>query len=155
MDLSAFKEFVYIVLVNASQTASYEEAQVTHALLSNLNEFYKHMIKDDANVLLNEEIHALKHYVNIQKVRYGKRFDISIKEPADEDIYVGHFTIISFVDKTLNSLLNRYERFFLASVEFTDTEDAVLLEITVCIDGKKELSRKTFTKRGGRLCTDS
>lgn len=155
MKSNTFKEFVYIILVNASQTASLEEAHVTQALLSNLIGFYKHMIRDNENALLNEEIHALKHYFEIQKIRYGKRLDTHINNTAAGDIYVEHFAIISFVDEILNNILSRYEYFFRVNIIFSNKGDTILTEISVDLKGKKELYGKSFTKRGGRLCINS
>ena len=155
MELKAFEEFVYIILVNASQTASHEEAQVTHTLLSDLSAFYKHMITDDDIVLLTEEINALRHYFGIQKIRYGKRFDIYIHDTADGEIFIERFAIINFVDNTFNSLLNRYECFFRIDISVVIKERTILLEITVDVKSEKEFYRKSFIKRGGRLCTSS
>lgn len=155
MKSNAFKEFVYIILVNASQTASLEEAHVTKTLLSNLIGFYKHMIRDNENALLIEEIQALNHYFEIQKTRYGERFDTHISDTTEGDIFVEHFAIISFVDEILNNILSRYECFFQFNISFFTKGDTILTEISVDLKGKKELCGKSFTKRGGRLCINS
>ena len=155
MEFKAFEEFVYIMLVNASQAAYHEEAHTTHTLLSNLNVFYKYMIKDDECSLLSEEMDALKHYYKIQNVRYGNRFEISINGCFEEDVFIDHASIIAFIDYTLVSLLNRHEDFFWMNLSIVIKESTILLEALVETEGKKEFHSKSFAKRGGRLCTNS
>lgn len=155
MKLKAFEEFVYIILVNASQTAYHEEAHTTHTLLSNLNVFYKYMIKGDDSSMLNEEINTLKHYYNIQNARYGNRFKLSVNGCFEGDIFIDHASIITYIDDTLNSLLNRHEDFFWMNLSVVIKEQTILLELLVETVGKKEFHSKSLARRGGRLCTGS
>lgn len=155
MRFTAFEEFVYIMLVNASQAAYHEEAHTTHTLLSSLNVFYKYMIKSDEHSLLNEEIDAIKSYYKMQNIRYGNRFEMCIDGCIEGDVFIDHASVIAFIDQILNSLLNRYEDFFWMNLSVITKANTILLEVKVETGGKKEFHSKSFAKQGGRLCTSS
>ena len=72
-----FDEFTQIFLVNASQMAYLEDAPGTQNMLQKFYELFRYFIKPESQILLSSEMDTLQNYIEIQKIRYGNRFDIN------------------------------------------------------------------------------
>lgn len=133
-----FDEVTQMFVVNAGQMAYLENAPKTQMMLQMFCELLRYFHKADAQVLLSKELEALRNYIDIQKLRYGNRFDITyVNCSGFDDININHLIIIDFVDHILNNALVQYEGFidFTVEIKFSD---GIFLRVILKKDMKKE-----------------
>lgn len=127
-----FDEFTQIFLVNASQMAYLEDAPGTQNMLQKFYDLFRYFIKPEGQVLLSCELDTLQNYIDIQKIRYGNRFNIAFVNCSGfGDTHINHLTIIDFFDHILNDALLQYEKIISFTIEVVSGKDIslkVLLE---------------------------
>lgn len=143
-----FDQFTQIFLVNASQMAYLEEAHGTQVMLQKFIELFRYFIKVDAQVNLANELVALKNYVDLQKTRYGNRFDITYTNCSGfDDISISHLTIIDFFDNILNNALVQYERTINFTIEIVSGTN-INLRVTLKTDRELEEFNRVLAEEG-------
>lgn len=143
-----FDEFTQMFIVNASQMAYLEDAPKTQMMLQKFCELLRYFIKVDGQVLLSNEIEVLRNYVDIQKIRYGNRFDITyVNCSGFEDIYIKHLIILDFFDHILNNALVQYEKIIDFTIEIVSGKD-INLRITLKTDLEKEEFLRLLVEEG-------
>jgi two-component system, LytTR family, sensor kinase len=77
--------FVYNALNSVAGLVRDEQNDAAVSMLVGLSEFLRRSSEDShrAQVTLEEEVEYLRRYVEIQKVRFGERFQVSIDIPAE------------------------------------------------------------------------
>lgn len=135
-------------VVNAAQMAYLENAPKTQMMLQMFCELLRYFYKGDTQVLLSKELEALRNYIDIQKIRYGNRFDITYLNCSGfEDININHLSVIDFVDHILNNALVQYEGIIALTVEIKDT-NGIFLRVILKKDMKKEEFSRPLAEMG-------
>lgn len=148
MKLRRFDEVTQMFVVNAGQMAYLENAPKTQMMLQMFCELLRYFYKDDTQVSLSKELEALRNYIDIQKIRYGERFDITyVNCSTFEDININHLIIIDFVDHILNNALVQYEGIIDFTVEIKCT-DGIFLRVILKKDMIKEESLRLLVEMG-------
>lgn len=148
MEQSRFYEFTYNFLVNASQMAYVEEAHGTYKLLQSFNELFRYVVKDSKTVMLTDEFRVLKNYIDILKMRYGDRINISIpKEIELKNIFIKRLSVLDFIDNILNDALTRFERFTSTRIEL-ERGESPCIKVSIEIDDKTEVFTKILSEEG-------
>jgi LytS/YehU family sensor histidine kinase len=130
-----FDEFTQIFLVNASQMAYLEEAPSTQVMLQKFYDLFRYFIKPESRVLLSCEMDILQSYIDIQKIRYGNRFNISfINCSGFGDTQINHLAIIDFI---LNDALIQYEKIISFTIEIVSSKD-ISLKVILETDSETE-----------------
>ncbi len=138
MEQRRFDQFTQIFLVNASQMAYLEEAHETQAMLQKFIELFRYFNKADALVNLKEEMLALRNYVDLQKLRYGSRLEITCACPDERgDTPVRHLAILDFFDNLLGNALVQFENAISCNIGIEPGENA-RLKVVLEADGQKE-----------------
>ena len=102
MEQNRMNEFIQSVLVNSTQMAFVEEADRTLKLLENISEIFRYFNSNLQFVTLFNELEILNRYIEIQKVRYGERYNFNIiNENAYKSLYITHLSVIDFLDGIL------------------------------------------------------
>lgn len=124
MNPSRISELISLFLVNAAELAYVEEAHGTFALLNNLNQVYRYMIRDVDEVTLYNEIDILEKYIELLKMSYGDRFEVKFtNNDENKNIYIKHLSAIDFFDRILFCFLENYEDFISISISCQVLED--------------------------------
>jgi sensor histidine kinase YesM len=143
-----FDEFTQIFLVNASQMAYLEDAPGTQIMLQKFYELFRYFIKPEGQVLLSCEMDVLQNYIDIQKIRYGNRFDISFKNCCIVgEVFINHLVIIDFFDNILNNALIQYEKIIAFEIEIVLSKD-ICLKITLKTDNEIEEFVRLLVEEG-------
>ncbi|MBC7959051.1 MAG: histidine kinase [Vallitaleaceae bacterium] len=143
-----FDEFTQIFLVNASQMAYLEDAPSTQLMLQKFYELFRYFLRRDNQILLANEMDALKNYIDIQKIRYGNRFDINLLNHTEFDyIFINHLVIIDFFDQLLNNALVQYEKIIGFTVEVVSDKD-ICLKVTLKTDSMVEEFFRVLVEEG-------
>ncbi len=138
MKLRRFDEVTQMFVVNAGQMAYLENAPKTQMMLQMSCELLRYFYNGDTQVLLSKELEALRNYIEIQKIRYGNRFDITYVNCSEfEDINISHLSIIDFVDHIMNNALVQYEGIIDFTVEII-CSNGIFLRVVLKKDMKKE-----------------
>ncbi len=143
-----FDEVTQMFIVNAGQMAYLENAPKTQMMLQISCELLRYFYNGDTKVLLSKELEALRNYIEIQKIRYGNRFDITYVNYSDfEDININHLSIIDFVDHILNNALVQYEGIIDFTVELK-CSNGIFLKVILKKDMKKEEFLRPLAEMG-------
>lgn len=133
-----FDEFTQIFLVNASQMAYLEDAPGTQNMLQKFYELFRYLIKPENQILLSSELDSLQNYIEIQKIRYGNRFNINyLNCNGYGDLFIKHLVIIDFFDNILNNALVQYEKIIDFTIEIIADKD-INLKVTLKTDTETE-----------------
>lgn len=143
-----FEEFTYIFLVNAGQMAYLEEARGTYSMLQKFNELFRHIIKDDKLVLFSHELAAFNNYIDILKIRYVNRFNVSLANcESYGDIFINHMSIIDFFDKILENAMTKYENHMDFYLEI-ETQSVLKLKIVLKAEKQEEVYYQPLVGEG-------
>ncbi len=148
MKLRRFDEVTQMFVVNAGQMAYLENAPKTQMMLQMSCELLRYFYNGDTQVLLSKELEALRNYIEILKIRYGNRFDVTYVNCSEfEDININHLSIIDFVDHILNNALVQYEGIIDFTVEIK-CSDGIFLRVILKKDMKKEEFLRPLAEMG-------
>lgn len=148
MKLRRFDEVTQMFVVNAGQMAYLENAPKTQMMLQMSCELLRYFYNGDTQVLLSKELEALRNYIEILKIRYGNRFDVTYVNCSEfEDININHLSIIDFVDHILNNALVQYEGIIDFTVEIKCSY-GIFLRVILKKDMKKEEFLRPLAEMG-------
>lgn len=141
-----FDEFTQIFLLSASQMAYLEDASNTQGMLQKFYELFNYFIKNNRTDSLSNEINHLQKYIDIQKIRYGSRFETNfINQPSKEEIFIQRLGSIDFFDLILNDALVKYETIINFNIEIVYGEN-LGLKIELKTEDKKEEFYKSLAE---------
>lgn len=141
-----FDRFTQIFLVNVSQMAYIEEAHETQEMLQKFIELFRYFNKAEEMVSLTEEMTALQNYVDLQRLRYGSRFEVSCTNCKDlGDILVSRLTILDLFDDILCNALIQYENPFRFIFKVIPGDNASIA-VTLITDMDNEVFSRSLTE---------
>lgn len=103
LQLQINPHFVFNSLNTAARLALMEKASHTEDTIYTLAEILRYMIMNTGLLVsLKEEISQIERYMNIQRVRFGKRIQFSVNVPDDlQDIQLPSTILQSFVENAI------------------------------------------------------
>lgn len=106
-------------LAFAAQMAYVEDAHGTHKFLENFNVLYRYITKDAGIVTLESEISALNYFIEIQRMRFGNKFEVEISEIGDlSPVYIDKMALLDFFDKIIQDYIEDTEGYVNINFDF-------------------------------------
>jgi LytS/YehU family sensor histidine kinase len=144
-----FDQFTQIFLVNASQMAYIEEAPGTQDMLQKFIELFRYFHRPEETVSLTEEMNALQNYIDLQRLSYGSRFDVSWTSCEGlADTSVSRLTILDLFDNILSNALIQYENPIRFIFEVIPGENASVA-VTLKTDTETEVFNRPLIEEAG------
>lgn len=110
MDNRKLFEFTHSCIVTASHNAYISHDQKTFELLRNMDEVFMYFAKNSRAVLMYDELRVLEKYGYLQKLKYGDRFNLNLKnDDSYKSVFINHMGIIDFFNDILEKSLDVYE----------------------------------------------
>jgi sensor histidine kinase YesM len=93
--------FLFNTLNTISRMSMFEEAEKTGELIQSLATLFRHRLRHDDLVSLDEELLIIKEYLSLQKVRFDDRLKVHVDLLDQSDIMIPIFTIQPLVENAI------------------------------------------------------
>jgi len=143
MEEKRISEITYGSLAFATQMAYVEDAHGTQKFLENFNILYRYITKEARIVTLENEISALKNFIDIQKMRFGNKFEATVKSPSDNNSsYIDKLVIIDIFDRIIQNYIEEAESYVNVYINLLFNNNELCVEIII----KSDSWTKTLTE---------
>lgn len=121
--------FLFNTLNTISRMSMFEEAHKTSELIQSLAALFRHRLRHDDLVSLEEELSIINEYLKLQKVRFDDRLQIHVDQIENTNIMIPIFTIQPIVE---NAIIHGIEPKIdggKIEVLVSDFEDSLVIEV--------------------------
>jgi sensor histidine kinase YesM len=127
-----FFDIVVSQLNCISRIAAMENAEKTQLFTKQVIDNLRYRYCREGQIIkITEELEAAKNLLEIFKVRYGDALTYKIDiDQACADIYIPHYTILTFVDKSIYNSFDKREGDFLIQVSVQKMDEYAEISIT-------------------------
>ncbi|OSY88231.1 hypothetical protein WH52_05475 [Tenacibaculum holothuriorum] len=117
--------------LNNIYTLSLEKSDKTPEVIERLADILDYMLYrcDDTFVSLNKEITLIENYLALEKIRYGKRVNISFTKDVEKDVNIAPLILLTFIENAFKHGVSQELKTAEINISITLQGDSILFSI--------------------------
>ncbi len=108
-----------------------KKSDQTPEVIEKLSDILDYMLYrcEETFVPLNKEIELIKNYLSLEKLRYGKRVNISFSQQIDKDVKIAPLLLLTFIENAFkHSVVQELKEAYI-SIEISTDKNQIIFDI--------------------------